>query len=82
MIGFIFKLLLLCIIVYAVAYVIKGVLGFARTLNTNTKKAMGSIEVCPACNQGIQVTGDDMVCPRCGTNLGRNKEGKLLIKVN
>lgn len=72
-------------IVYAIAYVIRLMLGFAKTVNhhnTNRKRATGIIEACPACNRNIQVSGDEMICPHCETKLGRNNEGKLLIKVN
>lgn len=41
-------------------------------------------EQCPACYASIRVskTDENLTCPKCGTHLGRNKEGKLLIKLN
>lgn len=78
MIGFVFKLLLLFLILYVVAYVYKAVKKVTRTINN----PFGQSETCPACHRKIQVSGEEMECPHCGTKLARNKDGKLLIRVN
>jgi len=39
-------------------------------------------EICPSCHQLIFVGEKPGNCPRCGTLLGRNHEGRLLIRIN
>jgi predicted RNA-binding Zn-ribbon protein involved in translation (DUF1610 family) len=78
MIVLVFKLLLFSLFVYVIVYAFNMFRRFTGTI----KKATGRAETCPACHQRIQVSGTDMICPECGTPLGRSKEGKLLIKVN
>jgi predicted amidophosphoribosyltransferase len=60
---------------YIIYKVIKTVFKF--------KKIIGQkLEICPACQNAIQVDNQLMICPTCGEKLGRNQEGKLLIRVN
>jgi|GEM_PF-942685 hypothetical protein len=40
------------------------------------------VELCPSCGQPIVVGKQPGACPKCGTLLGRNQEGKLLIRIN
>jgi len=40
------------------------------------------VEQCPSCGQPIVVGKQPGACPKCGTLLGRNREGKLLIRIN
>ncbi len=41
-----------------------------------------TVERCPSCHQMISVPKEPGNCPKCGTLLGRNHEGKLLIRLN
>jgi len=41
-----------------------------------------NVERCPSCHQSIVVGKQPGSCPKCGTPLGRNQEGKLLIRIN
>ncbi len=43
---------------------------------------LGANERCPSCHTAIRVTGEEMICPRCGARLGRTSDGKLAIRVN
>lgn len=77
-IGLVIRLLLVAIVLYVIVYIIKSFKGIAQSV----KNATAPRETCPACRKPIQVSGEQMECPECGVKLARNKEGKLLIKVN
>jgi len=50
--------------------------------SSNVFGSAASAERCPACHQVIVAGKDPGSCPKCGTLLGRNREGKLLIRIN
>jgi hypothetical protein len=59
-------------------FIFRAVRRFFKFKNAFTVQS----ENCPACQSVIRVSGDNMVCPKCGVKLGRNTQGKLLIRVN
>lgn len=78
MILLVIRLLILAIILYAIVYVIMSF----KKITQSVRNATAPREACPACRKPIQVSGEEMECPECGVQLARNKDGKLLIKVN
>lgn len=75
---FLIRLLIIVAAIYVVVYIYQAV---KRVMNQFNNPFQPS-EQCPACHQRIQVSGDNMVCPRCGVRLGRTPDGKLSIRVN
>ncbi|MEB3101082.1 hypothetical protein [Ferviditalea candida] len=75
-----FKLLifigLISLVIYPIFKAVKKVQGFLRFFSFDAG------EPCPACHHPIKADGKDMVCPYCGTKLGRTAGGKLLIRIN
>lgn len=72
------KLLLVSFLLYFLVYAITSI----KKMVKNVNRTVGANEACPACERMINVSGDNMECPECGAKLARNKEGKLLIRVN
>jgi uncharacterized paraquat-inducible protein A len=56
--------------------------GTTRTFGSFGSHSRGQLERCPSCQQPIMVGKQPGHCPKCNTPLGRNHEGKLLIRVN
>jgi len=81
MIPFLIKLLMLSLILYGIIYIYTSVKKALVSMNSSNGSKV-PMEACPVCSHMIQVSGDDMTCPKCGTKLGRTQEGKLVIKVN
>jgi predicted amidophosphoribosyltransferase len=72
MIRFIF----VALFIYIIYKVVKVSFKFKKML------VKSEPEICPNCQSVIQLSDQNMICPRCGIQLGRNEEGKLLIRIN
>lgn len=79
--GLLIRIVLLLVFIYFIFRVLKTVIGSVR-IAARTSATFARAEECPSCHARIRVAGRDMVCPNCGTKLGRSADGKLLIRIN
>lgn len=79
--GLLIRIILVLVFLYMIYYVLKTVIGSVR-FAARTSATFAHAEECPSCHARIRVTGENIVCPKCGTKLGRSADGKLLIRIN
>ncbi len=90
--GTLIRLIIFIIFIIGVIYVVRTVLSVVisymriRSGQAPVSKTVPftKSELCPACNASIRVSKseENLICPKCGAQLGRSKEGKLLIRLN
>lgn len=72
------RLLLLLLLLIALLKVVRWIADFRNSLNDHF--ALG--EECPACGRHARLAKVDPVCPNCGTELVRDDQDELRIRVN
>lgn len=79
------RIIMLVIIVYALFYLIKTIKGVLLGSRTPARQP-GSVRIkadeCPVCHNRVRMESEQFFCPSCGSNLVRNQDGKLRVKVN
>ena len=81
MIGLVVKLALFIMVVYFIYNAYRKLVIRLKNSVFGGSVPMSAAEECPSCRMRIRVAKEPGACPKCAAPLGRNPDGKLLIRI-